>query len=68
MSRERRLSAGAVTFDMTTLKVIDIISDDDMTNIIVDFLLQESLALAEMKAAAASREIVKNLDIKHQLR
>jgi len=48
MSRERRLSAGAVTFDMTTLK--------------------ESLALAEMKAAAASREIVKNLDIKHQLR
>ena len=39
-----------------------------MTNIIVDFLLQESLALAEMKAAAASREIVKNLDIKHQLR
>ena len=33
-----------------------------------DFLIQESLALAEMKAAAASREIVKNLDIKHQLR
>ena len=30
--------------------------------------LKESLALAEMKAAAASREIVKNLDIKHQLR
>ena len=30
--------------------------------------LKESLALAEMKAAAASKEIVKNLDIKHQLR
>ena len=30
--------------------------------------LQESLALAEMKAAAASREIVKNIDIKNKLR
>jgi len=34
----------------------------DMTSV------KESLALAEMKAAAASREIVKNLDIKNQLR
>jgi len=47
-SRERKLSAGALSFDMTTLK--------------------ESLALAEMKAAAASREIVKNIDIKNKLR
>jgi len=30
--------------------------------------LKESLALAEMKAAAASREIVKNIDIKNKLR
>merc|ERR1739838_707451 len=30
--------------------------------------LKESLALAEMKAAAASNRIVKNLDIKNQLR
>ena len=30
--------------------------------------LKESLALAEMKAAAASSKIIKNLDIKNQLR
>ena len=30
--------------------------------------LKESLAIAEMKAAAASNNIVKNLDIKNQLR
>ena len=78
MSRERRLSAGAVTFDMTTLKVNDTTCHNhhDMTTIAhcsemfsnSKFVIQESLALAEMKAAAASREIVKNLDIKHQLR
>ena len=30
--------------------------------------LKESLAIAEMKAAAASSKIIKNLDIKNQLR